>query len=517
MSSVQDRVIELCEKAEPKENLQKWTRGYIPRHYKRLSIDMSDAIRLAKIGAVESVTYFQTNPFFTQSLIFGAIASGEFSTITIVTTSQYGKSYTMGRLATYMAFKGQKVNLAGGSEGITNIIMGNVLSCLPESHPEVQQSLLESRDKIEKLQTSVSKKKLSFKTGGSIEMVTLGASTNDPLKNNKAIGVGGNYIIDEADLVGRDAYAELGRREFSSVDGKKDVLIEISNPHRGGIFYEHLTMENPPKDHLIIWMDVRTALEESRIESIEQVQNSIFFQEKSTCQRYLLCELKNSADDSMFQELKVDDSPIGQATYFLGVDSAYTGKDSIDVCLCCTSNGMTRVVDIVTINKGKWQVGKTSERIIKDILKIQKRYHARFICVDIGWGAWLVEGLAKNAKHFHVLGINFGSATTKKRKEKNHFSALYGSNKRAEMYLDLQQLVDHKKITFTTEVAKKIAPQLAEMKTVDKSGGKMAMIPKDQIKAVIGHSPDEADAVVLSVHAMLLYNMDGGIYVYTNN
>lgn len=524
MNSLQEKVVKLCESAEPKENLEKWTRGYIPKHYKRISIEMSEAKRLARKGVVEAMTCFNTNLFFTQAVMFGAVIehleTHKYNTLTIVTTSQYGKSWLMGQIADWLAYKGEKVKIAAGDEGTTGVIMGHVISHLQSAHQDIKANLVvENQDKIERLGTSVSKKKISCKNGGDIETVTLGATTNDPKKHNKAIGRGGNYIIDEAGLVPNEAYAEIGRREFSNVDGHKDLLIQISNPHREGMFYDKLTEETPSEDNLIIWMDVRTAMEENRITSIEQVTQSDFFREKSTLQRYLLCELENYSEEGMFSNIKIDDSPILPGfTYFLGVDSAYKGKDNIEVCLACMDDRRRiRILDIITIKKGKWVDGKTSEKILKEILKIQNSFHCRFICVDIGFGVYIVEGLAKKASDFNVLGINFGSGTTKMRKEKSHYSAKYGANMRAEMYLDLQQLMDNDKVFFTTKIANLLRNQMRATKSTMKTGGKIAIISKDEIKAQIGHSPDELDSCVLAVHAIMLYNMSGGIYVYTQN
>lgn len=525
MNSIQSRVLELCNSAEPKENLKKWTRGYIPKHYKRLNISMQEAKRLAVTGATEALSCFGTNLYFTQSLIFGAVIehykSHKYNQLVIVTTSQYGKSYTMGEIAIWIGANGHTLRVSGGTDATTEIIMSHVTKHIQNAHQDIKNKLIvENQNKIEKLETAVSRKKLSFKGGGSIESVTLGvSSSNDPKKGNRAIGRGGDYILDEAGLVPDDAYAEIGRREFSNVDGEKDLLIQISNPHREGTFYDKLTDENPPEDTLIIWMDARTAIEEGRIKDTKQVQESDFFRNKSTCQRYLLCELENYSDESMFNNIRLDDSPLKENyLYFLGVDSAYKGKDNIDVCLSCLDEyGNIRILDIETIKKGKWVDGKTSEEILKEILRIQNRVHAKFICVDIGWGVYIVEGLAKKAKDYTVLGINFGGGTTKQRKDNNHYSAKYGANMRAEMYIDLQQLMDAGKVTMTTKVAKVLKKQMQFTKSTIKSGGKIAIIPKDEIKAKIGHSPDELDCCVLSVHSIMLYNMNGGIYVYTQN
>lgn len=515
--SVQDRTLELCDKATYKNRLKKWTRGYVPKHYKRLNIPMDEAYQLAVTGVKTAMAYFDTNLFFTQALIFGACVTKKYKTIVITTTSQYGKSWLMGQVADYLAFKGKKVLVSAGTEPTTEIIMSYVTSFLQNSSKEIQEGLLNKRNVLDKLNTSLSKKHLSWSNGGEVQSLTLGATTNDPKKQNKAIGRSGIYMVDEAGLVPDESLVEIGRREFSSVDGNKELLIMISNPHREGMFYDMMTEENPPKDTLIIWMDVRTAIEEGRISGKAQVEKSVFFKNRSTCQRYLLCELENYSEESMFGNILIDDSePHG--TFFLGLDSAYKGNDKINGCLGCKDeNGYVRVVEIFTLSKGQWIDGVTSEEIIEYVMKIIRTYNVKHISVDVGWGVWLVEGLAKRADDFTVLGVNFGASTTKKRKEANHFSAKYGFNLRAEMYLDLQELVDSQNVGITTQVAKKISKQMEVTRTIQKAGGKTAIIPKDEIKQKIGHSPDELDSVVLMIHSVILYSMQGGIFVYAEN
>lgn len=481
---------------------------------------MDEAFELAKIGAAEALSLFNTNLFFTQALIMGAIKSGKYQTFVIVTPSQYGKSWLSGQIAIMLANEGREVHVAAGTEDTTNIIMKNVIDHLQTVDESVRSKLLDYQDKVEKLQSSTSKKKLTFKGGGSIDGITLGATTDDAKKHNKAIGRGGDYIVDEAGLVPDDSYAEMGRREFSNVDGKKGLLFQISNPHAEGIFYDKLTEDSPPPGTMILWLDVRTALEEGRIRSVQQVTDSDFFRNRSTCQRYLLCELETYSDQSMFGNVTLDDSAVEPGyTYFLGIDSAYKGVDKIPICLSAmTRDGEIRVLDITNIKKEQWVDGLTSERIVQEVMKVVNKLDVRFICVDIGWGVYLVEGLAKEARQrgdFNVRGINFGSGTTKIRKEKNHFSAKYGYNMRAELHMDLQQLMDDGKVTFTTKCANLLKKQFEAVRTLPKPNGKTAIVSKDEIKARIGHSPDELDSCLLSIHALLMYNMSGGIFVYT--
>lgn len=518
----QEEVVRLLKNATPKYKLNKWTRGYIPRHYKRINISMKEAFRLAKIGATEALTYFQVNLHFTQALIFGAVIE-DYDTIYAITTSQYGKSWTLGMIAIYRAFKGHQVRIAAATGETATIIMTKVIGHLQNADESIQSAVLDSGNKIEKLQTSTSKSKISFKGGGCVEIVTLGGNSVDPKKNNNAIGKGGDYIIDEAAQVTEDAYAEIGRREFSSVDGSKELEIAISNPHKRGEFYDSMTNDKYPEGTLVVWMDVRTAYEEDRMKSASQILNSHFYKNRSTCQRYLVCELEEFSDESMFKTMTLDDEKQDfkqRKRYFLGIDSAYTGKDGIDIALCSQDRyGSAKIEAIYNFKEGVWVQGETSVKIINKIIKIIELFSIKYVCVDVGFGTWLTEGLSKRANKlgFVLEGVNFQGGPTKSRVKARHYSAVYAFNLRAEMYLDFQQLMDSKKLTVTTEVGKRLRPELLATRTIEKNNKKIAIIPKEEIKQRLGHSPDALDSSVLSVRALLMYNLSSEILAYAEN
>ena len=61
-----------------KKNLQKWFIGKIPYHYKRISVDAEELMRLALIGYSELNDMFGDQMYFTQSVIAGAILCGDY-------------------------------------------------------------------------------------------------------------------------------------------------------------------------------------------------------------------------------------------------------------------------------------------------------------------------------------------------------------------------------------------------------------------------------------------------------
>lgn len=519
----QDRVVELLGKAEPKENLKKWIIGNVPKHYKRNTLSEAEMYRIAEIGAKATYTKFRKKAFFTQSLMIGLAVEGKYRKVKVITSSQYGKSWTCGIIAIMRANEGREVYVAGGDMNTTTIIMKNVIDHLQVADYSITRKLIEFSDKIEKLQASVSKTKLMFKNlpkAGLIEGITLGISTKDAKAHNQAIGKGGDIIADEVDMIPSEVLAELGRSDFSSIGENTTFRMEISNPHNGYQFYQDMTSDEVDDDTVLIWMDARTAYEEGRIYSMDQVIRSDFYKNKSTCQRYLLCELEDFSDESMFSPMTIDNTnDIDDYHLFAGADSAYTGKDNIILSLTGRHKitGKLKAFDIAEIKKGEWIVGVTSFLIIDEIDSILRAWNVKMISVDIGFGAWLTEGLAKASNGaYKVAGIAFGSGTTKYREEADHFSAKYGFNLRAEMYIDLQQLIDSEMIVFTQKVYNAVIDQMNVTKILPREKKKLAIIPKDEIKAKLkdGKSPDETDGLVLSIHSVLDYCMTEGLYDY---
>lgn len=93
------RLVALLDQAS---ECKRWTRGYVPNHYKRLSVSREKARELAEYGFEELMAYYPPkkegsevvyegiDPYFSQCLIAGAILCGEYDKITICTPSQYG-------------------------------------------------------------------------------------------------------------------------------------------------------------------------------------------------------------------------------------------------------------------------------------------------------------------------------------------------------------------------------------------------------------------------------------------
>ena len=128
-----------------RDNLPDWMgQGKIPHHYKRMTVYPEKAMELAIMGQMEVNTYFGDKLYFTQALIAGAILSGEYHRIILCLSSQYGKSWLLGRLAVIKAHRGDTEYVAGGRKNTTEIIMRHMLNALQQMPDEIQRQLTES-------------------------------------------------------------------------------------------------------------------------------------------------------------------------------------------------------------------------------------------------------------------------------------------------------------------------------------------------------------------------------------
>lgn len=522
MDTPQEKVKELLEKETPKYKLQKWVKGWIPKHVKRYSCDMDEAIQLAARGVELAIGHFDTPTYFTQSLIIGAAFSDKYDHLVIVTGSQYGKSFILGMIGLIKAFQGDPTYVAGANNNTTEIIMQKVINHIQIADPEIQAKLIEAKDKIEKLQSSVSKKKLTFKGGGLIEGLSLGETFSDAKKGNNAIGRSGNFFIDEASMVSDDVYAELGRRQFSSDEGKPYLSIEISNPHNPGRFFDTITDPDLPDGTLVVWIDCLTALEEGRIKSPKQILESDFYKNRSTCTRYLLCELEDYSEDSMFPAPQIDNTPPSPySTAFLGLDSAHKGADALRGTISAididphTNKPVIKLMHSQVFDTSNWVDGVTDTQLIEEMAVLITAFKIKRVCVDIGYGIWIVGQLIRRCPGVTVTGINFGSGTTKIRKQLKHYSAVYGENMRAELHLDMKNLMEESQVTMAEDVAEILKPELRAVKATRRPNGKTQIIAKKEIRKIIGHSPDTLDSALLAVHAAVLDSLGDETLIYS--
>ena len=161
--------------------------------------------------------------------------------------------------------------------------------------------------------------------------------------------------------------------------------------------------------------------------------------------------------------------------YVMGVDMARYGNDST-VIVVRDSYSIIEKVNLFHAD---------SYKVSSEIEKMLQKYGDMRIYID-GTGGFS-SGVEDYLKLGHdITSVNFGS------KSKGN----YNLNCRADMYSNLVKAIDD---GFYID-DETIKDELFATSYVITSNGKKAIVPKEQIKEILGHSPDATDALALTFY-----------------
>ena len=519
----------LLDTVTPQEELKDAVKGKIPKHFKRNSIREREGfekeLEYYKLGFTTALSEFNIELWWSQAVQFGAFLSGKYKTGYCVATPRYGKSFLCGIMANHFAYEGENCYAVGSTQEYSGIIIQHAREILVKSHPEVKEMLtfgdsdISSVDKrLKRGLSSFSSEGFSFRNGGKLEGLSAGSNFTDPSKIH-VIGRGGNMFGDEASDISPIALGHMGRREFESDDGRKLIMYLISNPRSLNNFFDFMTKEDLADDEFVMWLDVVTAIEEGSIKyTKEELMRSQFTITEDSIRENLLCEFPT--ERSNFFEASPDildsfDANGKNLDYFIGVDSAYKGSDSIQVTVSVVdeSNHAT-VLDTKDIKPKEWVDGITAIDIVNKIVTLANRLNAKGIAIDAGGGAHIVQPLKMRRLSGQlkcpVYDINFGGKVTEIKKLAKEPSAEYAFNRRAEMHLMLRGMMEAQRVSFVRKVWDLISREMAFVSEIQKPEDRLVKIrPKSEIKKLLQRSPDELDSVMLSLHCAELYYLGG--------
>lgn len=519
----------LLDTVTPQEELKDAVKGKIPKHFKRNSIREREGfekeLEYYKLGFTTALSEFNIELWWSQAVQFGAFLSGKYKTGYCVATPRYGKSFLCGIMANHFAYEGENCYAVGSTQEYSGIIIQHAREILVKSHPEVKEMLtfgdsdISAVDKrLKRGLSSFSSEGFSFRNGGKLEGLSAGSNFTDPSKIH-VIGRGGNMFGDEASDISPIALGHMGRREFESDDGRKLIMYLISNPRSLNNFFDFMTKEDLADDEFIMWLDVVTAIEEGSIKyTKEELMRSQFTITEDSIRENLLCEFPT--ERSNFFEASPDildsfDANGKNLDYFIGVDSAYKGSDSIQVTVSVVDeNNHATVLDTKDIKPKEWIDGITAIDIVNKIVTIANRLNAKGIAIDAGGGAHIVQPLKmrrlSGQLKCSVYDINFGGKATEIKKLAKEPSAEYAFNRRAEMHLMLRGMMEAKRVSFVRKVWDLISREMAFVSEIQKPEDRLVKIrPKSEIKKLLQRSPDELDSVMLSLHCAELYYLGG--------
>lgn len=165
-------------------------------------------------------------------------------------------------------------------------------------------------------------------------------------------------------------------------------------------------------------------------------------------------------------------------TMYLSCDVARLGADKSVLCLW---QGL-QVVEIFEYSKTTLDVITAK---IKDIM-IEHNIPVRNIVID-------TDGLGAGVKD-HIRGsVAFHNGA----KSVQHF------NKKTECYYKLADLINNDQISIYTRdvrVRESITEELEQLQYQDSNDNKLKMISKDDVKSVLGRSPDYSDSLMMMMH-----------------
>ena len=519
----------LLDTVTPQEELKDAVKGKIPKHFKRNSIREREGfekeLEYYKLGFTTALSEFNIELWWSQAVQFGAFLSGKYKTGYCVATPRYGKSFLCGIMANHFAYEGENCYAVGSTQEYSGIIIQHAREILVKSHPEVKEMLtfgdsdISTVDKrLKRGLSSFSSEGFSFRNGGKLEGLSAGSNFTDPSKIH-VIGRGGNMFGDEASDISPIALGHMGRREFESDDGRKLIMYLISNPRSLNNFFDFMTKEDLADDEFVMWLDVVTAIEEGSIKyTKEELMRSQFTITEDSIRENLLCEFPT--ERSNFFEASPDildsfDANGKNLDYFIGVDSAYKGSDSIQVTVSVVdeSNHAT-VLDTKDIKPKEWIDGITAIDVVNKIVTLANRLNAKGIAIDAGGGAHIVQPLKMRRLSGQlkcpVYDINFGGKATEIKKLAKEPSAEYAFNRRAEMHLMLRGMMEAQRVSFVRKVWDLISREMAFVSEIQKPEDRLVKIrPKTEIKKLLQRSPDELDSVMLSLHCAELYYLGG--------
>lgn len=197
--------------------------------------------------------------------------------------------------------------------------------------------------------------------------------------------------------------------------------------------------------------------------------------------------LDQKIDNCIIDIDKVNTVPNGSdEQYYCGIDFARYGSDNTCIVI---RNGYS-IVEMKKMNN------VDTDEIVNTYLTLCKKYNPLMTAIDSTGGYDI--GFYDRLKHTNkeIIEVNFGSASDDE----------ICANKRAFIYFNLASALENGFAIDDNEMRQALRYTTWSLTT----NGKRILTPKDNIKRIIGHSPDSLDALALSFYKIKAptYTMD---------
>lgn len=290
-------------------------------------------------------------------------------------------------------------------------------------------------------------------------------------------------ILDEGALSPPNILEVAGPCLRGLPEGQKPQIYFTSTP-KGGSWLNLFILDKLAKEpDKIDFIQART-IDNSFISSTEYELMLSSFTNEAVIKQELGGELLNlEAENSILSgvDCKISEHPIAaMGDLYIGIDCAGYGKDKTVITYRIHDGYMQFSYDHLD--------GMEAKDKIKSMLKTHPGWNLKQINIDMAYGDSIYEALI--IEYECVDLINFGA-------KPNDDQYL---NQRAEMYFTLVDAL-RKGFPIGETVHKELQNTLFEWS----STGKLKLIAKEDIKAVLGHSPDNSDSLALTF-ANTIYN-----------
>lgn len=415
-----------------------------------------------------------------QDPIINATLDWDIQLNTIRAATRSGKSFIISGclIACASIYENIRIGIIAPSKDKTKIIMTYILELLSSSDLETIIDLdTMGLSRIERLKKEVSKSRVTFKNGSSIEIKTA------DVKNKGFSLMGSAYdivVIDESAELTQDVWTKIARM---LLENPKTKIVELYNPWFLNHCYDH---SQDPKWN-VIKIDYKDCLREGRFtqEQIDMVLEEIT---NPIDRRVLIdAEFPDTPDNSLFSYEKIlkarriINEPKEAPNKILAVDVARMGMDDTIVYLLHQYGGMYMV-------KQMWKLDKQRlTRSAGDIIKLIEELEVNQVKIDgTGIGSGLEDNLSEyidNTKSkVELISIVFS----------NKADDIHNLNRKADIFFNLAYLIEKESLIIPDDDI--LIRQLRNLQYEVQSSGKKKIVDNQS------KSPDRADALAIGCY-----------------